>query len=232
MRRQRSLFKYFDDRRWAEAFLEGQIRFQPLSTIRRWEEQGVRGDRNEGTALFAPAEGLDVTNLTQGTRLRIPAHRFASAVRSDEIFVHCLSRTWSQALWDELNAVACVEVFNVPSFCARVSAALPPGAHFPGRPGRERIGTRVEYYRAQDPIGARWTLPDRIAHSKLHDFARQDEYRLVFSFTDALSFENVSLTIEPQGIAGVDHGGDHEPFDLEMPSVADICLLRGARPDS
>jgi len=230
MRRGRSLFKYVDDRRWAEAFVHGQIRFQTLATFRAWEEQGVRGDENEGKALFAPVEGLEVTNFTQGTRVRMPAHRFTSAARQHEIFVHCLSRTFSRALWDEFKAVACVEVRDVPAFCARVAAALPAGARFPGRPGHERIGNRVEYYRAQDPIGARWALPDRIAHSKLEGFARQDEFRLVFSLTDALGFEKVSLKIEPQETASVVPAGQGAPFDLVGPSLADICKVHLARP--
>lgn len=52
MRRPRSLFKYFDDRRWAEAFLRGQVRFQTF----------------EGTATVsitgtAPGGGKTVTKL-------------------------------------------------------------------------------------------------------------------------------------------------------------------------
>ena len=128
MERPRSLCKYFDDRRWAEAFLNGDMRFQTLAAFCHWEEQGVRGDRNEGTAFFAPDAGLEITNQTQGTRFRMPAHRLVSAVRHDEIFVFCLSRTWSRRLWDEFGAIACVEIFDIPAFCARVAAGLPEGA--------------------------------------------------------------------------------------------------------
>ena len=185
MERPRSLCKYFDDRRWAEAFLNGDMRFQTLAAFCHWEEQGVRGDRNEGTAFFAPDAGLEITNQTQGTRFRMPAHRLVSAVRHDEIFVFCLSRTWSRRLWDEFGAIACVEIFDIPAFCARVAAGLPEGARMGGKPGRERIGRRVEYYRPEDADGTRWALPDQIACSKLDAYEWQDEFRLVFSLTDA-----------------------------------------------
>ena len=56
----RSLFNYYDVLRGADAFLNGQIRFQTLSTFRNWEEQGVRGDKNEGVAFFAPSDGPDL----------------------------------------------------------------------------------------------------------------------------------------------------------------------------
>lgn len=127
MKRSRSLFKYYDDRRWADGFLEGRLRFQTLSRFREWEEQAVRGNRNEGTSLFAPEKGLEVTNFTQGTKFVMPAHQFASAVRQDEIFVFCLSRTLSRRLWDEFGAVACVEILDVRrTRSSRVEPFMPP----------------------------------------------------------------------------------------------------------
>jgi hypothetical protein len=72
-----------------------------------------------------------------------------------------------------------------PGVLRRVETGLRAGAIFPGRPGRERIGHRVEYYRVSDAADTRWALPDRIALSKLTEYAWQDEFRLVFSLTDA-----------------------------------------------
>jgi hypothetical protein len=98
----------------------------------------------------------------------------------------------------EFKAGACVEVLDVPAFCARIEAALPANATFPGLPGRTRIGQRVEYYREAGQLGARWALRDRIAISKLQEYAWPDEFRLVFSLTDALGFEKVSVKVAPQ----------------------------------
>ena len=73
----------------------------------------------------------------------------------------------------------CVETSNILAFCSRVASRLRGSARFPGRAGRERIGRRVEYYDAAGPPGPRWALPDRIALSKLPEFAHQKEFRSI-----------------------------------------------------
>lgn len=49
-----SLYKYFDNRKWAEAFLNGEILFRSLSYFRDCEDKVARGDPNEGTSIFRP----------------------------------------------------------------------------------------------------------------------------------------------------------------------------------
>lgn len=132
-----SLFRYFDDRRWADAFLTGDLYFRPLSYSRAIEDGQVRGDRHEGVSVYAPQGGLLVTNQTQGTTFTLPNHRFESAVRRDDIWVYCLSRVFNAALAAEFAAVVCMEILDIPEFCKRVRAALPAGA--------ECIGRRVDY---------------------------------------------------------------------------------------
>ena len=199
MARQRSLFKYYAERKLAEAFLDGRFRFWSLAYFRDLEDNGVRGDANEGTGIFHPDGGLQVMDETQGRSFTLPSHAFTSTARCDEIFVFCMSRLVSAALWDEFGSVICVEITDIPAFCRRVASRLPANARFPGRPGRERIGQRVEYYDASDAPDTRWALPDRIALSKLASFARQEEFRLVFSTTGALDFENVALRLKACG---------------------------------
>ena len=113
----------------------------------------------------------------------------------------------------------------MPAFCARVTAGLPAPVQLPGKPGRERIGNRVEYYRASDPPGTRWALPDQIACSKLEDYGWQDEFRLVFSVTSALGFENVSLSLAPGETAPAKQPAANGPFDLAIAPLRDICRL-------
>ena len=62
-------------------------------------------------------------------------------------FIFCVSRFLTDALRERFNAVACVEISNIGAFCDRVTAAIPSNAKFPGPPGRQRIGQRVQYYR-------------------------------------------------------------------------------------
>src|SRR3954447_4682018 len=67
-----SLYKYYDQREWADAFLDGNLRFRSLSYFRDYEDEQIRGDKNEGTSLFSPEGGLVLTNQTQGWTKMIP----------------------------------------------------------------------------------------------------------------------------------------------------------------
>lgn len=231
MARRARLFRYFDDKTWAEAFVDGSLRFRALSHFRGIEDQGVRGDRHEGVARFAPEGGLEINNLTQGTRFTMPAQALASRVRADEILVFCASRAFSRRLWTGFGAAACVEIADVAAFCRRVAARLPQGAQFSGPPGRERFGQRVEYYNVTDAADTRWALPDRIARSKLDLYRWQDEFRLIFSTTGALDFQNLALTIEPREAALQAGDGDRPFLDIAAGSLRDICRIHETPPD-
>jgi hypothetical protein len=145
--RRRSLYKYCSEHKWAEAFLDGKVLFRSLSYFRDYEDKHVRQDQNEGTTVFRPDGGLIVNNLTRGKTFNLPAgHAFESTVKQDEIFVFCLSRSFTDEIRQRFEAVRCVEVVNTRTFCMRVEAALPAQATFPGPPGRSRIGRPVGYY--------------------------------------------------------------------------------------
>jgi hypothetical protein len=222
-----SLYKYFDDQQWAEAFLDGKLRFSSLAYFRSIEDGGVRGDEHEGLATYRPAGGLVVNNHTQGRTLVLPYSFTSAAKKAEEIFVLCLSRSLTRKLWEEFRAVICVEVLDIPALCNRIEAALPPGAAFPGRPGQTRIGHPVEYYREAEPVGTRWALPGRIATAKSIGYGRQAEYRLVFSLTDALNFEQVDLALVPDGAAGTaQEVVTKDPhYSVTTQSLRDICQL-------
>lgn len=211
-----SLFRYFDQRQWADAFLNGNLLFRPLSYFRSYEDQ-IRGDTNEGVAVFEPAGGLVITNHTKGTTFTLPGHRLESAVRQDEIFVYCLSRVRTAELAAEFGSIICVEIRNIPEFCRRVQVAMPVGAEY--------VARRVEYYKATDAANPRWALPDMIAMSKLDVYSRQAEFRLAFSTTGAMDFENVTLQLvhgdgEPPPRPPAP---DHHP--VLVGSLWDICRL-------
>lgn len=223
--RNRRLYKYFTDRRWAEVFLNGELLFRSLAYFRDYEDQSVRGDRQEGVPIFRPAGGLIVNNLTQGRTFTLPGHAFEATSKQEEIFVFCTSRSLNDDMSQRLDAVACVEILDIPPFCARVEAALPEGATFPGRPGRTRIGRRVEYYRETDSCSPRWALPDLIATSKSAGYAWQDEFRLVFSLTDALGFEKVGLRILKDCTAK-EPATEHQRHLVKIRAgLRDICRL-------
>src|ERR1700674_3534425 len=164
-----SLYKYFTERKWAEAFLDGQVLFRSLAYFRDYEDKEVRGDQNEGTAIFHPEGGLIVNNITQGKTFTLPRHAFKSAAKQDEIFVFCASRSPTDECRKRFKAVVCVEILNIKMLCERIEAALPSKATFRGQ--------RVEYYQESEEGNSRWALPDKIAISKLDSYAWQHEYR-------------------------------------------------------
>ena len=190
-----SLYKYYSNQRWAEELVAGNLLFRSLSYFRNYEDNEIRGDKGEGTAVYRPEGGLVVNNLTQGISFTLLDHAFESSANLEEIFVFCLSNSFTNKLWKKFKSVVCVEIFDIRKFCWRIEAALPAKAAFPGLPERPRIGRRVSYYHETEGGNPRWALPDQNASSKSDSYAWQDEFRLVFCFTDALAFEKVDLRI-------------------------------------
>jgi hypothetical protein len=209
------LYKYYSDRKWAEAFLDGEMLFRTLSYFRDYEDANVRKDQNEGISRFRPAAGLVGYNHTQGRSFTLPHHAFESSAKADEIFVFCASTVFEENLRARFEAAVCVEITNIAAFCDRVKAALPPTATFFGR--------RVKYYRPTDAPEARWALPDLIATSKFDDYAWQWEYRLIFSLTDALSCEKVTTVLKPDGAADGAKSPEHPTYLLKTRGLRDIC---------
>ena len=120
-----SLYKYFTERKWAEAFLDGEILFRSLAYFRDYEDENVRKDKGEGNSIYKPAEGLLVTNQTQGKTLTLPGYAFEATANQEEIFVFCTSRSLNDELRKRFEATVCVEILKIPTFCERVRRALP-----------------------------------------------------------------------------------------------------------
>ena len=219
-----NLYKYYDSREWDDAFLDGNLRFRSLSYFRDYEDAQVRGDKNEGKMIFRPEDGLLITNHTQGWTKTIPWALNATA-HQEEIFVFCLSRSFTDKLRESFKAVACVEILNVKTLCDRIESALPAGTAFPGKPGRERIGQAVTYYEETENCNPTWACPDMITALKSKTFAWQNEYRLVFSFTNALSFENAQYELVRNGSSQQTQPAEHRHHDLSVGSLRDICRL-------
>jgi len=210
-----SLYKYYDRREWAENMLDGQMLFHSLSYFRDCEDQ-MRGDEYEGTSKFLPDGSLQVHNQTQGTQFTLP-HAFESTVKAQEIFVFCASRTFSEDIARGFNSVVCVEITKIATLCARIQAALPPTATFKAR--------RVDYYPQSQGGNPRWALPDAIATSKLNRWSSQDEYRFVFSLTDALEFEKVECRLVQRKDRTQPKPEEHLCYLLKVRNLRDICRL-------
>lgn len=103
-------------------------------------------------AVFRPADGLLITNHTQGTAFTLPGFAFESTANQEEILLFCVSRSLPDELRTRFEAVACVEILRVPTLCERLRRALPANAIF--------HAGRVDYYDEGEGAGTRWALPD------------------------------------------------------------------------
>jgi len=211
----RSLFKYFTRSCYANDFLDGKLLFRSLAYFRD-DEDLARGDQYEGTTVFRPEGGLHIHNQTHRTHSTLPLS-FESSVKAHEIFVYCVSQTFSPALVQEFGAVACVEITQISVFCERIRSALPASATFKTR--------AVDYYAASQEGSPRWALPDAIATSKLDYWARQNEYRFLFSLTGALGFEEVKLRLVDRNQRPARIPDHHQSFPLQTTTLRDFCRL-------
>ena len=148
----------------------------------------------------------------------LPHHAFESSAKANEIFVFCVSTVLGETIRARFDAVTCVEILKIREFCDRIKTVLPPAATFFAR--------RVKYYKLTDPPEARWALPDLIATSKLDDYAWQSEYRFIFSLTDALNFEKVTIVLRSDQSAPDANAMEHPTYLVKTRSLRDICRLR------
>jgi len=212
-----SLYKYFTNRKWADAFLDGEVFFNSLAYFRDYEDGNVREDKNEGNSVYRPEEGLLITNHTQGKTFTMPGFAFESTANQEEVLVFCVSRSLTDDLRKRFNAVACVEIFKIKTLCARIERALPPRAAF--------RADRVDYYDLNEPPNPRWALPDQIAMSKFKSYAWQNEFRFVFCLTDALGFEKAALRLVKGDAREAPKPAEHHSHLLRARSLRDICRL-------
>ncbi len=214
-----------DLRRKSDRLLDGEILFRSLAYFRDYEDGNLREDQNEGTAVFRPPDGLIINNVTQGTTFTLPNSAFESVAKQEEIFVFCLSRSLTDELRERFEASVVAEIMNIPAFCWRVTETLPVEARFPAPNGKRLIGHRVQYYSETEGGDPRWALPDMIATSKLDAYTWQDEFRLVFTLTDAFAFENVDTRLVQGNPSKVANPSEHRTFPVKITNLRESCRL-------
>jgi hypothetical protein len=179
------LYRYVSDR-WLDGFVRhGELLFRALSYYRDFEDDQIRGDDFEGTRVYQPDEGIQISNLTSGSQVRLP-HAFESTADQDNIFVYCLSTELSPELAKRFNASACIEIQDPEKFISMVRAEIPPKYKIQAK---QLVHGSVYYYTKQEPPIVDWAVPCRIALSKQKEFDWQSEYRLAFAVGNAFGIE-------------------------------------------
>jgi len=214
-----TIYKYLP-RQYAERLLsEGEVLFRSLAYFLACEDK--RRDEFEGTHVYAPSGGLEITNRTQGWTRRIPLSEFrASAKNLDVLFVFCTSLELRPDLALKFGADACVEVMDLGRFVDRLKTAI-------RRDPRVKLKTlmhgEVEYYETGEPPGTVWPQPDRIVFNKPRSFTEEREFRFAFSLKpDAFDFENVEIKIAIGPTSKIEEGPLLQK-KLKLGSMIDCC---------
>lgn len=226
-----SRFKYFHNSDHAEQFLDGAMFCWNAAYYRDYEDAKaaqVVGDEYEGTRLYRPLNGLEITNLTQHTQGNL--QRGAEFItKAHEIFVYCISMSFNDALVKEFDAKACVEICDPLKFIQRWQRALPPEAVVTsGAVGdyQKYVCRMVSYYHGHDLPGNVWAIPDLITTTKLKKFAYQEEYRFAYTRTDAFKFENVRVELVDRKARPIPKPEEHFHETLDLGDLRDICRIR------
>lgn len=219
-------YKFFPERRWAEAFLDGEVLFRSLAYFRDYEDgtsKQVIGDRYEGIRTGMPNGGIIMRGRADGKMAKFEEHfEFNALVNAGNIFVFCVSKSCDDVLVREFNAVACFEIFDKTAFFARLRSSLPLDAKLMGGP--------VSYYKYSSEEQLQPLLaasPEQIVKSKLEHFSYQDEYRFAFSTTHALDEGKARLCLREFKPAR--NPNEHHDEKLGLGSLRDICRLHECR---
>lgn len=125
-----SLFKYFNDKDYALAFMrKGEMRFGSLTYYRGIEDGGVRGDPKDGMLHYAAADGIEITMVADSRKLT--GTSFTSAAES--MLVYCASNDRSAERATGFGEF-CVEITEPKAILRRLKA-------------RASVSSRIDYER-------------------------------------------------------------------------------------
>lgn len=188
-----ALFKYFSEEKYALAFLEhGEVFMQTLAHFRAYDDENVRGDRNDGVLRYQPEDGLQLNMINGETRQLPPGSSFVSSVRQEDIYVFCLSTILSVEVAERFNSKFCVELEPA----GRLVGAIKTSVRLRSQLDRNVYSGLVEYRDLKAPPIVAWALPEKVAFIKPESWSWQQEFRIVVGRKGTFSVENVSLTIE------------------------------------
>ena len=188
-----SLYRYINEKHM-DSTLAGKVLFRALTYYRDLENDGIRGDRFEGSRIHRPEEGLLITNVKTGEQIKLGNEHFISSAHEEYIYVSCMSTELSKELFEKFESNVCIEILDGVRYFQRIQKAI---RKFLGdKVSKQAKSENVNYYSFQDPLKENWALPERIAFSKPKEFEWQKEFRIAYPTNDAFDFENVKIQIK------------------------------------
>lgn len=214
------IYRYFSERRYAEAFIAGQIRFCSLDQYRAMENDAARGDRLEGQRLHRPSSGL-VLNMADGRNIETP-WTFSSTANTRDIFVLCTSLKLAPEMFELFKASSVVVIRSPGQLKSRINDAL--GQRYRSKPW-ELMSGAVSYYCLEDSPGIDW-VPHRAAFCKLSNgYADQAEMRFAFGLHGAFHPSKVKVELH-NGESSVERVADFPaPITLQAKAMDRFCTL-------
>jgi len=215
-----TLYKYISSPYAERLVSNGEVLFRSLSYFLGCEHD-ERGDDMEGTRVYEPETGLEITKQT-GEKLKVQGSFRSSVKEPNKLFIYSTSTLLSADLALKFQADACVEITDFDTFLARLRTAL-------RRKHRPKLKTliygKVAYYRTENPPEEVWALPNRIVMHKPKRFADQCEYRFAFSTrADAFDFENVNVALV-QGQQARLKLDSYPTMLLKLGPMSDCCRI-------
>jgi len=216
-----SLYKYLPEQYVRPLLHEGAVLFRTLSYFRDYEDGQVRGDKFEGTKIYRPTNGLEITLAATQEKIVLP-YSFESSAHEDDIFVFCLSTLFSVELATQFKSNVCVEIRNPALLISKTRGAL---ARRPSIKNKLLVHGEVKYYQPHEPPIVDWALPERIAMSKLELFRPQQEYRIAFGINGAFDVGNTRLNLIAPGNHRPNRISAYPERQFKLGNISKICRV-------
>lgn len=112
------LYKYLPVNYAEDLFYKGKIHFKNAAYFCSIEEDGIRGDKHDGSEIFSNT----ITIKNSSGEQVVPGKAFT--VRSQEelktTYIFCVSKILSSDLFDKFNSNCCVTIKNIDEFENRI----------------------------------------------------------------------------------------------------------------
>lgn len=214
-------YKYLPRKYLDSVLNEGVFLFRSLSYFQDYEDSEIRGDRFEGIHKYNGEDGLEINNLTTGSKAK-ENWTFKSKVDSENIFIFSCSTKLSADLAKEFKSDVCIEFTDIGKIINGICKAIERRKSI--KPNKLMNG-EINYYHESDPPGIDWAFPEKITFRKLDCFNRQKEYRFAFSKLNALEYGNTKQEIERAPSNRVERVNPYPEHLLKIGNIRKYCVV-------
>lgn len=213
------LYKYISSKYISSVLKEGKIRFNSLRYYRTIEDKNRR-DENDGNLKYKPNEGIDI-NLTDGRKLKFNGS-FESSVNDKEIYIFCLSNKLCPDLANKFGVDSCIEIFKPDKLFAKMNKEIKK-VHSEIKPTKI-FRSKVTYYEEREIPKHYWAIPEQIVLRKLIRFKSEYEYRVFFSFDNAINIEKTTQILTTKEFKEDEKVNDN-PYEICIGDISRYCKI-------